>query len=399
MACMPTSSVPSRSNSTCSKRAMPALYGCLVRIAEARAYRQWQPFSDGTYSCSGGIAEGFDSTIVTLVAEDGTTGYGEAAPLGAFYAPAFPGGVRAGVSDLLPLVVGADARAPRALLRRLDVAMMGQPASKSAIDMAACDLAARLAGVPLAEALGGRDGDAVELYRSVVSETPAAMAKRARGYEAAGYRRIQVKVGTDPLEDAARLRAVRDAVAADTALVCDANGSWGSAAALRFLQATSDLDYALEQPCATLEECALVRARCDRPLALDESVVDLASLLAARQLAGADAVTIKLARVGGITRAALLRDVACELGLLVTVEDTGGSDIATAAMAHVSLSTPVRARLHTVDFNAWVTVSNATGMPAPRAGSLGVPSGAGLGVEVTESELGTPIASASLTRR
>ena len=120
---------------------------------------------------------------------------------------------------------------------------------------------------------------------------------------------------------------------------------------------------------------------------------DLGALLAARQLAGADAVTIKLARVGGITRAALLRDVACELGLLVTVEDTGGSDIATAAMAHVSLSTPARSRLHTVDFNAWVTVSNATGMPAPAAGSLGIPAAPGLGVAVDEGALGAPFVS------
>jgi L-alanine-DL-glutamate epimerase-like enolase superfamily enzyme len=361
-----------------------------VRIAEARAYRQWQPFRDGTYSCSGGVADGFDSTIVALVADDGTIGWGEAAPLGAFYAPAFPAGVRAGVSELLPLVLGRDATAPRALLRRLDAAMMGQPAAKSAIDMAACDLAARLAGVPLAEALGGRDGETVELYRSVVSEPATAMAERARGYARDGYRRIQVKVGADPLEDAERLRAVRDAVGDATALVCDANGGWGSGEALRFLQATRELDYVLEQPCATLAECALVRARCERPLALDESVEDLDTLLAARQVAGCDAVTIKLARVGGLTRGALLRDVACELGLLVTMEDTGGSDIVTAAMAHASLSTPARRRLHTVDFNAWVTVSNGSGLPAPSGGSLGVPAAPGLGVTVAERALGEP---------
>jgi cis-L-3-hydroxyproline dehydratase len=369
-----------------------------MKIAEARAYRQWQPFRDGRYACSGGTADGFDSTIVAFEADDGTTGYGEAAPLGAFYAPAFPAGVRAGVADLLPLVAGADATAPPSLLRRLDVAMMGQPASKSAIDMAACDLAARLAGVPLAEALGGREGETVALYRSVISEAPAAMAERARAYVRDGYRRIQVKVGADPLEDAERLHAVRDAVGGDLALVCDANGSWGTAAALRFLQATRELDYVLEQPCTTLAECALVRARCERPLALDETVVDLESLLAARQVAGCDAVTIKLARVGGITRAALLRDVACELGVLVTIEDTGGSDIVTAAMAHASLSTPASQRLHTVDFNAWVTVSNADGMPQPVSGTLGVPAGPGLGVSARVADLGEPFAVATAGR-
>jgi L-alanine-DL-glutamate epimerase-like enolase superfamily enzyme len=62
-------------------------------------------------------------------------------------------------------------------------------------------------------------------------------------------------------------------------------------------------------------------------------------------------------------------------------------------MAHLSLSTPARSRLHTVDFNAWVTVSNATGMPAPEAGSLGLPPGPGLGVAVDEGMLGAPLVS------
>jgi L-alanine-DL-glutamate epimerase-like enolase superfamily enzyme len=92
----------------------------------------------------------------------------------------------------------------------------------------------------------------VALYRSVISETPDAMAERARGYVRDGYQRIQVKVGADPLADAERLRAVRDAVGAAVALVCDANGTWGTATALRFLHATRELDYVLEQPCATL---------------------------------------------------------------------------------------------------------------------------------------------------
>ena len=197
-----------------------------VRIAEARAYRQWQPFGTAPTRARAASPRASTPRSWRSSPRTGRTGFGEAAPLGAFYAPAFPAGVRAGVGELLPLVIGADATAPRSLLRRLDAAMMGQPASKSAIDMAACDLAARLAGVPLAEALGGRDGETVELYRSVVSEPPAAMAERARRYAHDGYRRIQVKVGADPLEDAARLRAVREAVGPETALVCDANGSW-----------------------------------------------------------------------------------------------------------------------------------------------------------------------------
>ena len=85
-----------------------------------------------------------------------------------------------------------------------------------------------------------------------------------------------------------------------------------------------------------------------------------------------------------------MRDVAVELALPVTVEDTGGSDIDTAAMAHLSLSTPEELRIHTVDFNAWVTAGNASGMPPPEGGSATRARRAGLGVEVRLDELGEP---------
>ena len=311
-----------------------------MRIAEARAYRQWQPFVDGTYACSGGVAEGFDSTIVALVAEDGTTGFGEAAPLGAFYAPAFPAGVRAGVAELLPLVDRRRCDRAALAVRRLDAAMMGQPAAKAAIDMAACDLAARLAGVPLAEALGGRDGETVALYRSVVSEAPAAMAERARGYARAGYRRIQVKVGADPLEDAERLRAVHDASRRARRSSATPTAAGAAPPRCASCRRRRDLDYVLEQPCGrsrSARSCARAASAHWRWTSRSRTSSRCSPAPIA---AGCDAVTIKLARVGGVTRAALMRDAACELGLLVTVEDTGGSDIATAAMAHVSLSTP-----------------------------------------------------------
>jgi cis-L-3-hydroxyproline dehydratase len=361
-----------------------------LRIVRVRAYRQLQPFADGPYSTSGGTADGFDAVVVSVETDSGVTGWGEAAPLGAFYADAFPGGVRAGIAELAPRLVGADPAQPRALVRLMDAAMRGQPAVKSALDMAAWDAAARSHGQPLCEALGGRFGAAVELYRSIPPGETGAVAERARRHVAAGYRRLQVKVGTDPAGDAERLAAVRAAVGPAVVLYADANAGWTTAAARRFLQATRELDYTLEQPCPSVEECAALRPHCDRPLVLDESVTSLAELVRCRREAGADGVTIKLARVGGITRAALLRDAACELGLTVTVEDTGGSTIDTAAMVHLSHSTPQPNRAHTVDFTEWVTVANADGLPPAEDGRRAAPAAPGLGVEVRADVLGEP---------
>jgi L-alanine-DL-glutamate epimerase-like enolase superfamily enzyme len=361
-----------------------------MRIARVAAYRQLQPFRDGAYICRGQSEDGTDSTIVVLESDDGLVGAGEMAPLGAFYAPAFAAGTRAGVSELAPLLVGTDPREPRRLRSLLDHAMLGQPNVKSALDMAIHDLAARAAGVSLCTYLGGRYGTSVDLYRSVSQDTPEAMARSAAAYVAAGYRRIQVKVGGEPSQDIERVHAVRAAVPPGVVLFCDANGAWTTGQARTFLRATTDLEITLEQPCMAYEDCRTVRPHCPHPLVLDECIDSLPALLAAHRDGVADGVTIKIARVGGVGPAALLRDVAVELGLPVTVEDTGGSDIDTAAMAHLSLSTPVERRLHTVDFNAWVTVANATGMPAPVNGRLMAPAGPGLGVDVLEDSLGVP---------
>jgi len=81
--------------------------------------------------------------------------------------------------------------------------------------------------------------------------------------------------------------------------------------------------------------------------------------------------------------------------MTVTVEDTGGATIDTAAMLHLSLSTPEPHRLHTVDFTDWVTVANGDGLPAHAGGRMAAPSAPGLGIEVREAELGEPFLQAS----
>ena len=294
------------------------------------------------------------------------------------------------MAELAPVLLGLDPRQPGLVGQVMDRHLNGHPYAKSAADMACWDILGQASGLPLAELLGGRFGESVPLYRSISQDAPERMAIVAREYLAEGYRRLQVKVGLDPQEDAARLEAVREAVGPDIPLFADANGGWTRMQARQFLRATRNLDYSLEQPCATYAECRALRADCDRPLVLDESIDGLAALLRAEADHVADAVTIKIARVGGITKARLIRDVAVSLGLGVTVEDTGGSDIDTAAMIHMSLSTPEACRLHTVDFNNWVTVSNASGIPATQAGRIGIGQAPGLGVTVREDVLGEP---------
>ena len=362
-----------------------------MRITGVTAYRLEQPFRDGAYVCSGGrSALGFDSTVVRLDTDAGLTGWGEMAPLGAFYDPAFAAGARAAMAELAPVVLGQDPLQIPALGRRMDFHLKGHPYAKAALDMACWDLLGKAVGRPAVDLLGGRSGQSVDLYRSIPQGAPGGMARRGAAYEAEGYRRLQVKVGLDPDQDIERIEAVRAAVGPGIVLFADANGGWSTHQARRFLRATRHLDYYLEQPCATYEECRALRHACDRPLVLDESIIDLAALLRAHADGAVDAVTVKLARVGGMTKARLIRDTAVELGIAVTIEDTGGAEIDTAAMVHLSLSTPQELRLHTCDFHNWVTRPNARGLPPVRGGAISIGEAPGLGVEPLVDDFGTP---------
>lgn len=363
-----------------------------MKITRIRLFRQFQPFRDGPYTCSGNrTALGFDSAIVAIDTDQGLTGWGEMAPLGSFYSEAFSAGARVGIEELAPILIGQDPTQSARIAELLDLHMMGQPYVKAALDMACWDLKGRAAGQPLCETLGGRFGEGIALYRSISQDAPEAMAKRAQKYLKEGYRRLQVKVGGDPMVDVQRFEAVRAVVPSDVVLFCDANGGWTLQQARRFLLGVGSADFTLEQPCFSYAECRELRAQCRQPMVLDESITSLEALLNAIHDGVADGVTVKISRVGGIGKARLIRDVAVASRLQVTVEDTGGAEIDTAAMIHMSLSTPEHLRTHTVDFHNWVSLGHGDGIPPVKDGILYPPTGPGLGIAVREAELGKPI--------
>src|ERR1700719_1597415 len=111
-----------------SIRSDPFLREVPMRITGVKAYRLDLPFRDAPYVCSGGrSAIGFDSLVVGLETDTEFVGYGEMAPLGAFYDPAFAAGARAALLELAPLLLGQDPTQTAALGRRLDFHLKGHP--------------------------------------------------------------------------------------------------------------------------------------------------------------------------------------------------------------------------------------------------------------------------------
>ena len=364
----------------------------VMRITEIRAYRVELPLHEGAYKWSGAnVVTVFDSTIVAIDTDEGITGYGEVCPLGPAYLPAYAAGARTGIAELAPHLIGADPTQIGPRNKKMDQAMRGHPYVKSAIDVACWDILGKVSGMPVAELLGGRYGDDFPLYRAISQDKPAAMAKMVGKYRSEGYTKFQLKVGGDPETDIERVKACADRLERGDVLIADANTGWTQHQALRVCAGVKDIDVYIEQPCMTYEECLVVRRHTDRPFVLDEVVDSLGMVVRGAADQAMDVINLKISKVGGLTKARQIRDLCVNLGIALTIEDTWGGDIATAAIAHLAHSTPPEMLFTTTDFNSYVTVSTAEGAPQRKRGRMSAPLTPGLGIEPRMKVLGKPV--------
>jgi L-alanine-DL-glutamate epimerase-like enolase superfamily enzyme len=251
---------------------------------------------------------------------------------------------------------------------------------KSGIDIACWDILGQSTGLPVCALMGGRFGESVRLYRAISQDSPEKMAAMVAGHRAAGYTRFQLKVGGDPDVDIERIHAVATKLQPGDRLVADANTGWVQHEAVRVAKAVRDVDVYIEQPCLTYEECLAVRRQCPHPFVLDESVDGLDMLLRARADLAMDVVNLKISKLGGLTKIKQARDLCVSMGIAMTLEDSWGGDITTAAIAHLAHSTPEEFRFTSTDFNSYVTVSTADGAPRRVNGFMSAGTAPGLGV-------------------
>jgi L-alanine-DL-glutamate epimerase-like enolase superfamily enzyme len=367
-----------------------------VKITKIEAFQVDLPLHEGSYKWSGGkVVEVFDSTVVAVHTDAGVTGYGEICPLGPAYLPAYANGARAGIAEIAPHLLGLDPTALSLLNDEMDRALRGHPYVKSALDIACWDILGKITSQPIVTLLGGRYGESFALYRAISQESPEQMARKVSLYRAEGYTKFQLKVGGHPETDIERIHQVAKELQAGDVLVADANTGWSQHQAMRIADAVRSLDVYLEQPCASYQECLVVRRHTPRPFILDEVIDSLAMVVEGVRDQAMDVINLKISKVGGLTRARQIRDLCVSLGIALTIEDTWGGDITTAAIAHLAHSTPPDYLFSSTDFNSYVTVSIATGAPKRKAGRLAAPNAPGLGIEPRWNILGNPVVSIS----
>lgn len=363
-----------------------------MKITKISAYQVDLPLCEGSYKWSGGKSvDVFDSTVVEIETDLGVTGYGEVCPLGPFYLPAFAKGVRTGISELGPHLLGWNPLELGKLNQRMDAALKGHAYVKSGIDMACWDILGKVTNQPVCLLLGGRYGDDFVLYRAISQESPEEMAAKVAGYRAEGYRRFQLKVGGDADVDIARIHAVAAQLQPGDKLVADANTGWLRHEAMRVVDAVRDVDVYIEQPCLSYDECLSIRRHTNRPFILDEVIDSIDALLKGHADLAMDCVNLKISKLGGLTKAKQARDLCVSLGIAMTLEDSWGGDIVTAAISHFAHSTPTEFLFTSTDFNSYVTVSIAEGAPQRQNGRLAASTAPGLGITPRKDVLGEPV--------
>ena len=365
-----------------------------MKITSISVYQVDLPL-EHPYWLSGGRLkfECLDATFVKIETDAGITGWGEGTPWGHTYVPAHGPGIRAGIETMASFVLGLDPRRVLDVERAMDLALPGHLYAKSPIDMACWDIAGKAAGLPIADLMGGGSRTPRPIASSVGAKTVEETREVIQRYRDRGYVAHSVKIGGDVERDVARVRDVESIRLPGEIVLYDVNRGWTRQQALRVMQATEDLKVMFEQPGETLDDIAAIRPLHSAPVSVDESLVTLQDAARIARDGLAEVFGIKLNRVGGLTKAARMRDVALAHGIDMFVMATGGSVLADTEALHLAATIP-DINCHAVwACQDMLTVDIAGGRgPRNKAGHLHLPEEPGLGVEPNEDQLGHPVA-------
>lgn len=366
-----------------------------MKITKITIFQKDLPLRD-PYWLSGGRLkfEVLDATFVKLETDTGVVGWGEGTPWGHTYVPAHGPGIRSAIETMAKSIIGNDPRQLEAVEYAMDKCLPGHLYAKAPVDLACWDILGKTTGLPIAELLGSRRQNGTPAATSVSSGEPEYMMGIINEYRSRGYVAHSAKVGgSDTDKDIERIRHIEANRLPGEIILYDVNRAWTRREASIVMNAVSDLGVTFEQPAETLDDIAEIRKVTTSPISVDESLVTLQDACRIARDGIADVFGIKINRVGGLTKARRIRDVAMAHGIQMFVMATGGSVMADTEAAHLAQSIPdefIRACWSCQDMLT-VDVAPGTG-PRCENGFITVDETPGLGVVPDESVLGSPVA-------
>lgn len=332
--------------------------------------------------------ENSQSLIVHVTCSGGIEGWGEAAP----YADEQLSGLVAEVREVVaPLVHGQPPQDRARMLASLWQAARCSPRTIAAVEIALADALARASGLRVADLFGGARRVSLAQKWLIASPDMCDEIAETERRVADGISLFMLKVGSKPVDqDVILAQRLRQMFGDRISLCADANGAWTQAQATSYLSQVDGVGLLyLEQPlpAGELRAAAAVAAAVQTPLSLDEGVAGTRDILAAWQARATLGAIIKPSKYGGIARAlqaGLLCDVlGVNVGLATTLAETS---IGTAAALQVAAVLPQVA--WDIGPSSDYLAEDLVESPIRHsAGRLHIPTGAGLGIEISRRQI------------
>ncbi|GAB3993291.1 mandelate racemase/muconate lactonizing enzyme family protein [Nocardioides marmoraquaticus] len=331
-----------------------------------------------------------EHVLVRVHTDDGVVGVADAPPRPFTYGET-QAGIRAVIGGVFgPQVVGLTLLEREAAQRRL-ARTVGNPVAKAAVDMAMWDALGKTLDLPVTELLGGWT-DRMRVCHMLGFDTPAAMVDEAqRMRDVHGITTFKVKVGRRPVDlDVAVTRALREHLGAGVELYVDGNRGWTASESLRAMRDMADLDLTLAEELCPADDVMGRRwlvERLDVPFVADESVVTQAEVTREVLAGAANAISIKTSRTGFSLSERTLH-LAEGLGVEVVMGNQIDGQLATACtVAFGAAHEPTSRRAGELSNFLDMSDDLLTEPLEIREGTLVVPSGPGLGVEIDPDKL------------
>lgn len=351
---------------------------------------------------------GMPSVFVKVHTDEGIVGMGETGHVAADYIGSTQESNIAIIADVYApdILLGENPFNIEKIVARMDVLSKNNNQAIDAVDSALYDIMGKKLGVPVYELIGGLSNPKIPLSLVVAGGTPEELAKRAVEALKTGFRSVKLKVGhmsrTTVEQDIENIKAVRHAIGDEARLAIDANGGWDYFEALGALKKMEKYDLLMaEQPLPwwDIEGLARLRQKVSIPICADESATEISHLLQIIEKQAADALFVKLAKVGGILKAQKWVSIAEAANLPVMCGCMGGSGFEAAHQGHFLAASAWMGRLeqenlgpmllHDTFNTATPTITDDLSVNVPRYedGYFYPPDGPGLGVELNEEVL------------
>ncbi|MEQ8791539.1 MAG: enolase C-terminal domain-like protein [Pirellulaceae bacterium] len=277
--------------------------------------------------------------LVRVLTDDGAEGVGEAT-VTARWSGETAWSVEAIIQRVLsPALIGMDPHDVAAIDAKMDALAACNWFAKSAVEMACWDLQGKAAEKPVYQLLGGPHRPLSIRGRFSLGAYDIERARsRAAELVEEGFDTVKVKVGGKLEDDVARVKAVREVIGGERALVIDANGGWDADTALAALAKLTDARIALfEQPTPVGDYAALARVRREGgvPIMADDTCFDLVHARELIRNECCDVISVYPGKNGGIRKSKQIAEFAAEHGVACTIGSNLELDVGAAAMGHL----------------------------------------------------------------